>query len=405
MYRFFSLKKGKNMTNNLLNTLPLPLKLAGKFIAHNESAAGLSTSRFIQDTTTQLIPKATFSRSKAELFENTFLETAESAVVYFLPQILGEKIFRKLFSKKLNLEQKKLIAKNFEKLKNNPNKNKVIPIKAAIAITSLIIPILVFTLNYFKNLLTIKAFKQSDFVNIASLEKKEEDNNKINKVKNSAYKNLTRALIAAIVSVLGAVFLAKKGSKSKKLRDICEFILSPGDKLAKNNKKLKEFVNKYFCIDYTSENGKLNLSKGQLTSCVLIGGLGYFGAAYDRGKENFMETLFRYPIVGLYVISGSELFENGFKRILKKSGRCKETLKDDLKVVKFSELNKLANKLADKNNTDIKNEYKKLVKQKSLITLIPFIFSIGVMGFFVCALTNISTKLRYKKEKAKQLVV
>ena len=88
----------------------------------------------------------------------------------------------------------------------------------------------------------------------------------------------------------------------------------------------------------------------------------------------------------------------------KKSGRCKETLKDDLKVVKFSELNKLANKLADKNNTDIKNEYKKLVKQKSLITLIPFIFSIGVMGFFVCAMTNISTKLRYKKEKAKQLV-
>lgn len=392
------------MTNNLLNTLPLPLKLAGKFIAHNESASGLSTSRFIQDTTTQLIPKAAFSRSKADLFENTFLETAESAVVYFLPQILGEKIFRKLFSKKLTSEQKELVAQSYEKLKKISTKNKIIPIKAAIALTSLIIPILVFTLNYFKNLLTIKAFKQSDFVNIASLDKKEEDKNKINKVKNSAYKNLIRAFIASILSILSAILLAKKGSKSKTIMNISEFILSPGDKISKNNKNIKNFINKYFCIDYTSENGKFNLSKGQLTSCVLIGGLGYFGAAYDRGKENFIETLFRYPIVGLYVISGSELFENGFKRILKKNGKCKETLKDDLEVVKFTELNKLAKNLADKNNTDIKNEYKKLIKQKSLITLIPFMFSIGVMGFFVCAITNLSTRLRYKKEKSKQLV-
>ena len=387
------------MTNNLLNTLPLPLKLAGKFIAHNESASGLSTSRFIQDTTTQLVPKATFSRSKADLFENTFLETAERAVVYFLPQILGEKIFRKLFSKKLNSKQKSLVGKSYEIIKNNPNKNKIIPIKAAIALTSLIIPILVFTLNYFKNLLTIKAFKQSDFVNIASLDKKEEDKNKINKVKNSAYKNLIRAFIASALSVLGAILLAKKGSKSKKLMKFSEFILSPGDKISKNNKKIKDFINKYFCIDYTSENGKLNLSKGQLTSCVLIGGLGYFGASYDRGKENFVETLSRYPIVGLYVISGSELFENGFKRILKKSGKCKETIKNNLDVVKFDQLDNLAKNLSKQNNTDIKIEYKKLIKQKSLITLIPFIFSIGIMGFFVCAITNFTTKLRYKKEK------
>lgn len=389
------------MTNNLLNTLPLPLKLAGKFIAHNESASGLSTSRFIQDTTTQLVPKATFSRSKADLFENTFLETAESAIVYFLPQVLGEKIFRRIFSTKLNSKQKALVGKSYEIIKNSRDKNIVVPVKAAIALTSLIIPILVFTLNYFKNLLTIKTFKQSDFVNIASLDKKDEDKNKINKVKKSAYKNLTRAFIASALSVLGAILLVKKGNKSKKLMEICEFILSPGDKISKNNKKIKDFVNKYFCIDYTNEKGKLNLSKGQLTSCVLIGGLGYFGAAYDRGKENFMETLFRYPIVGLYVISGSELFENGFKRILKKTGKCRETIKNNLDVVKFDELNKLAKNLANKNNTDIKIEYKKLIKQKSLITLIPFIFSIGIMGFFVCAITNLSTKLRYKKEKQK----
>ena len=61
-----------------------------------------------------------------------------------------------------------------------------------------------------------------------------------------------------------------------------------------------------------SQNGKLCLSKGQLTTCVLVGGAGYFGASSDRGKENLKETATRFPLVALYVITGSELVEKGF---------------------------------------------------------------------------------------------
>ena len=84
---------------NLINTLPKPLKPAAKFVRHQEQASGLSTSRFIQDVTTCLIPKAVFSRSLADLTENTFLETSEETLIYFVPTILGERVARKVFSK------------------------------------------------------------------------------------------------------------------------------------------------------------------------------------------------------------------------------------------------------------------------------------------------------------------
>ena len=61
------------MTVNLINTLSQPLKSVSKFVAYQEKANGLSGSRFVQDTATNLVPKATFARSKADLAENTFL--------------------------------------------------------------------------------------------------------------------------------------------------------------------------------------------------------------------------------------------------------------------------------------------------------------------------------------------
>ena len=77
------------MSITLINTLAQPLRTAAKFINQNEQPSGLSTSRFIQDTGTCLVPKAVFARSKADLAENTFLELSESALVYFVPALIA----------------------------------------------------------------------------------------------------------------------------------------------------------------------------------------------------------------------------------------------------------------------------------------------------------------------------
>ena len=390
------------MSINLINTLAQPLKSAAKFVNHNEQASGLSTSRFIQDTSTCLLPKATFARSKADLAENAFLELSESGLVYFAPMLVG-KAAKDIFTHSLSKENKKLVTESATKLmeQNTAISKKVLPVKAAIALSALLIPLTEFTLNYIKNIMTLKVFKKGDFNNIANLENKHEDLQTQNKVKNNAHKNIKKAAgIFGLSTILAAILSARGASKSKALQHVSEAILAPGTKFFKNNEKAKNFFNKYCSIDYAAENGKLVLSKGQLTSCVVIGGAGYFGAAKDRGKQNFLETLFRYPVVGFYVITGSELFEKGFKKLLKKASKCKETIGKNLEVPSFNELQTLAQNFAKKNSTSVEQEFKRLAKQKVLISGIPYIFSIGVMGFFVSGISNLFTKYRFTKEQA-----
>ena len=404
MYRFFSLKKVTDMHITLINTLAQPLKSAAKFINYQEQASGLSTSRFIQDTGTCLLPKAVFSRSAADLAENAFLELSESGLVYFAPALIGEKISRKIFSKKLENTAKKLIPTPAAKLleTKNPLNKKVLPVKAGIALSAMLIPLTEFTLNYFKNIFTIKAFNKADFNNIAALENKKEDKALQNKVEKSAKKNILRA-VSVFAGCLGlGTLIAKKGADSKTLQNLSELILAPGTKLFKNNQKAKNFFNKYFSIDFAQQDGKLVLSKGQLTSCVLIGGAGYFGASKDRGKQNFLETLFRFPVVGFYIITGSELFEKGFKKLLVKMEKCKETIGKNLEVPSFEELEKLAKSCAQRNGSKAETEFKKLAKQKTLISGVPYLFSIGFMGFFVAGISNLFTKYRFTKEQKNQ---
>mgnify|MGYP004524609875 CR=1 FL=1 len=391
---------------NLINTLPKPLKPAARFIRHQEQASGLSTSRFIQDVTTCLIPKAVFSRSLADLTENTFLETSEETLIYFVPTIIGERVARKAFSKNLNNSLKKEVATRGVELleKGNNAKNKeVIPVKAAIALAAMAIPLTEFSLNYIKNLMTLKVFNKSDFKNIASLENSKEDIVHQEKVKKSAKKHIGAAA-GIYAGCLGlASLLATRGKKSKILQNISEFIVAPGNKLFKNSPKAKNFMNKYLCMDFNSQNGKLCLSKGQLTTCVLTGGVGYFGASADRGKENLKETATRFPLVALYVITGSELVEKGFRKLLHKFGKCEDLIGKDLQVPKFDELSTLAKNKAKEKRSTVEKEYKSLVKQKVLISGLPYIFSIGVMGFFVAGMTNYFTKKRYENaQKEKQ---
>ena len=386
------------MTYNLINTLPNTLKHASKLVAYQEGASGLSASRLIQDTGTCLLPKATFSRSKADLAENTFLEVSENCIVYLGPAVIGEKCARQIFSKNLSSQEKELIAKSVKDLnKLAPQvKNKILPIKAAIALTAMIIPLAEFSLSYLKNLFTLKVFKKSDFQNIASLEKNEENKEQQNKVRNSAKEKIALAGTVYAGLLATSALLATAGKKSKSLQYFSEFILNPGEKLFKNNSKKSNFVNKYFSQDFNSEKGKLVLSKGQLTTCVTIGGLGYFGASADRGKENLLETASRFPLVGFYIITGGELFEKGFKKLLNRFNKCQDVINTDLTSPSFKELENRAKTLTN-NKEDAAKLFKKYAKQKVLVSGVPYIFGIGVMGFFVAGMTNYFTKRRHNK--------
>ena len=74
----------------------------------------------------------------------------------------------------------------------------------------------------------------------------------------------------------------------------------------------------------------------------------------------------------------------------------------NLEVPSFAKIEELAQNLALKNGKTVESEFKKLAKQKVLISGFPFLFSIGFMGFFVAGVSNVFTRYRYNKDKEQQ---
>lgn len=411
---------------NLIDTIPKRFKPIASFIRLQESEADLSTSRIGQELATNLLPKSVFARGVVDLCDNAFREVLETILIYLGPKFVGEKVFRKLYSKNLDKGLKEVVATPAaELLKNKTLDNKkLMPIKAAIAISGLAIPLAEYSLSYLKNLFTLKIFKQSDFNNIANLNKrksKEEDSKQQQRVKESAKKHIKIAggIYAACLGL--SALLITKGKDSKALQSFSEAILAPGTKFFKTSKKAQT-INRYFGLDFGAKEvkdkfgnvvkdsfgitkKKLAMSNGQLTSCVVIGGLGYFGAAKDRGKQDFKEVLYRFPLVGFYAITGCTLVEKGFKSLLKKNGKCKELFEAEAqhgKMPKLNELDEYAKKFAASKGTTAGVEFNKLFKQKSTLILAPFLFGIGFMGLFVAGCSRYFTQYRYNQDLKKQ---
>lgn len=390
--------------NNLIERLPKRSKFIANCINVYEDENHFAEVRFTQDIIVNWIPKVFFVRSLADFSDMTFLEFAENILVYYGGTFLNKHIFSKIFMRKISPELKEKMSLSAAELLKNRNSaatKKLIPLKAALAVCGLAIPIAEFSLNYIKNLLTLKMFKQADFNNIANLNKnKNESIEKQKKVKESAIKHLKIAggLFAGALGF--ATLLATKGKNSKALQSVSEFILMPGSKLFKNSPAKAAGINKYFGLDSSK------LCRGMLTACVIAAGFGYTGAAKDRGKQNFLEVVFRLPLVLFYVVTGSEMFEKAYKHILRKQGKCKELLEAEAQhpekqMPKLKELGELAAKLAAKNHTSVDAEFSKLLKQKMTIIGIPLGFSLLFMGFFVAAYSRYFTQYRYNQDLKK----
>ena len=394
------------------------LRFLDAFIKSQEN---LSSTRFIQDTATNWLPKALLSRSKADFWEFTFLEFLESGLFYYAAPFFGEHLYRNgLFKaiqpKNLKEDITKNLSQSLDTIKKSKLdkslKNRLITAKSGMVVACLAIPVLEYALSFAKNLFTLKVFKVSDFNNIANLNKdKKEDINQQKRVETHAKKELAKAGILSAAGVGAGVLLAAVGHRSDKVVKLSEYILEPGENLAKlfkktgmNSPKFEKFLKDYLKLDFENSNGKLSLSKGQLAVICTTGLFGYSNAAKDRGKLDFYEVWTRVPLVVLYTIFGSSIFDEGFKNILSKKGKFPELIKKDkngiINVPSRSELPKIAEYLAKKNNTSADKELASLIKQKAIITGVPYAFGLAVMGFTLSAVTRIWTKYRYKHQTA-----
>lgn len=400
-------------------------KIYNKFIKSQEN---LSHTRFIQDVATNWVPKVVFTRSLADFTEMSFLEFTESALFYFAPAILGG-FLKNAFTKLIPKEHKKEISSNIIKsaeeiladkhlLKSGATK-RVLPVKAGIVLACVAIPAGEYALSFAKNLLTLKLFKKSNFDNIVNLNKGEqsESDEHQQKVKNSAQKHIKNAGILTAISLAAGAGLAAFGHKSQALQKISKGILRPGNAIykglekigliskdAKKAEKVKKALNTYINFDFDTSKGALGLSKGQLVVSTFAGLFGYAAAGKDRGKLDQLEVLTRVPIVVFYTIFGSELFDHAFKNILVKKNKFPDLIKKDkegkINIPKRDELAEIAEKIAKKSKTDAKTEFNRLLKEKAVITAIPYAFSLVFMGFLLAGITRFWTQYRYNHGKS-----
>ena len=387
-----------------------------------KSQENLSSTRFIQDTVTNWCPKAVFARSKADFAEMSFLEFLESGIFYFASPLLGEKLFRNHVFKNISPKGIKeavneQIPKTVEQITKNTSLNKevqkrAIASKAGIVLACAAIPVAEYTLSFAKNLFTLKTFKKSNFNNIANLDKtqnEKEDKAQQERVDKNSKKQLKKAAIISGAGVAAGIGLAIAGHKSDKLQTLSKTILEPGKALAKgvdkigiHSEKLQKNLSK-FSLDFDGSNGKLALSKGQLALTAILGLFGYSKAAEDRGKLDVAEVWTRVPLVVFYTIFGSELFEKGFTHILEKNkifpDVVKKTAEGALQLPKQSELPELAKNIAKNKGTLAKDELSRLTKEKAIVSVIPYAFSILAMGFTLSGITRLWTQFRYNHQQ------
>ena len=125
--------------------------------------------------------------------------------------------------------------------------------------------------------------------------------------------------------------------------------------------------------------------------------------AKDRGKLDFYEVWTRVPLVVVYTIFGSSILDSGFKKILAKKGKFPELIKSDSQgniapIPTSKDLPVIAEKLSKANKTPLNSELETLIKQKSIITGVPYLFSVVAMGFLLSGVSRLWTQYRYNQQ-------
>ena len=393
-------------------------KAADLFIKSQEN---LSSTRFIQDTATNWAPKAVFARSIPDLAEQSFLEFTESAIFYFAPPILGEKLFRNIFKnfapKNLSKQINNLIPQSVSEITKNKAltadiQKRSIASKAGIVLACAAVPAAEYALSFAKNLFTLKKFKKCNFNNIANLDKngREKENfEQQKKVEENAKKQLKKFAVISSAGIAAGTLLALRGHKSDLLQKVSKGILNPGKAAAEGLKKagLKEGIItntlSKFSLDFANDGGKLALSKGQLGLTAVLGLFGYSKAAEDRGRLDVLEVWTRVPLVVFYTIFGGELFEKAFHKILENKNKFKDIISKDAagRVITPArkELPALAEKIAKERGTNAAQELSHLTKEKAFIQGVPYAFSLLFMGLTLSAITRFWTQYRYNHQK------
>jgi len=355
-------------------------------------------TKFAQDTLSVWVPRVSTSRSWAEAAEVTFYEFAQSFVVWFSIHMMAKGLLKPL-ARRAGIDPA-LMTKNLKNLSDlTPAlRNKAILAKAAMIIAPLGIAMSAgeYANSFWKNLLTVTAFKKKKFSDVVNLSdgKATQDESKA-----LIRKALTRiAICYGIAGTLlgGSLLLAKS---------------------AQNVKKVPAFMEKFVnFLDFGFKNGRINMTGNQLWTYIAVFFVGYMDSIRDRLER--MEVLTRLAIVLPNLAVGDKLIRrflmNRFAKpgVLAKNFKGVDNNNDGLldNNVLFKNAREEAEK-AFKNVAHVTEEQidkkaaeivKPLIKNKNFLFYMPLLINVSVIGFGTALLNRMWTKIRFNRAQKKQ---
>ncbi len=334
--------------------------------------------------------------------EITFLEIAESLLVYFGISALAQKLFLPHIAKFAGVD-KSLLTQNLKDLE----KKALAPKKLARigrAKAALILAPLGFAaiggecaIAFAKNLLTLKLFKKRDYSDIVALSKNKADEAADKKETRRNLKGIAISVGTGLLVAAGGLLMAKRASKAKTMGKFNKWVLNKMD------------------YKFDPENPKrlFGMGFGQLAAYMAIFVGGYMASVRDSLERK--EVLTRIAVVLPNLLFGAELIKKGMinkfgrkvEGLLKKE-KGKFVLKKSEEIYKFAkqEAAKTIGKHPGKKQVDLAEEIAKpMLRKKNLIYYIPYAIDVFIVGLGTALVNRFWTKVRFKQEQKQKALM
>ena len=368
--------------NEVFKQSPLGLRVLGKGLHIKEGDSGFSIVTFLQDTLVTLLPKWVIARSTAETVESSFLELAESAILYFGLPVLATKVFSPIFNRTI---QKHPIT---DALKGTP---RFINARAATILATFGLTLVggEFVTNYVKNIITAKCFNKDSFSDIVNLSQGKMDSHQPSPVIQKCETRIKQCL-AACVGIYGFSLLLARPELLTRVK--LGALKEPLENLSKRLVKYLDFDE--------GKNGKLCLSRKQQIPYMLLAVFAYLDSARDKLEQ--VEVASRLAVILPYLAWGQGALEKGLLKLAPKYfapvPKYFDPIKNVEKVQSISQLAQHFYKLQNGNALAAAKEMAIPIKRKAVLTGVPLGFGILGTGIIVGKLSQFWTKYRYQNQ-------